>query len=289
MTNELFNRSVVAAHHARAQKNPVDFLWKKIAAALQDRLLDIKRDFDTGVEIGHAPYVLSPDFLQRKKIVSSCFLSTLGGYGDAVIDEEFLPLRPQSLDLLVSTSTLHWINDLPGTLVQMRRALKPDGVLVAAMFGGETLTELRDVLAQTELALYGGVSPRVSPFATLPDMAALMQRAEFALPVADSEKLTVTYENIYALIADIRGMGQSNAISRRNAKTLSKNFWIEADRDYRACYGLVNGRLPVTVEIIYVIGWSPDPSQQQPLKRGSATHRLADILRTDEIGLEEFT
>ena len=284
---QIFDRDRVRLQSAR-ETSGADFLWRHIARALQDRLLDIKRDFAVGVEIGPACYVLTDDFLRRKNVAQPFVVSALRNGGQAVIDEEFLPFKRGSLDVLISLGSLHWVNDLPGALLQMRQALKPDGVLLAAMFGGETLGELRDVLAQTENAQYGGISPRVSPFASLPDMAVLMQRAGFALPVVDQEKLTVTYESLPKLIADLRGMGQGNAVARRNGKILSRDFWFAADADYRARYATDDGRLRATAEILYLIGWAPDASQQQPLKPGSATHRLADVLRTEEIGTEDF-
>ena len=285
---QIFDRRLVRAHLARAQDQDADFLWRHIATAIQDRLLDIKRDFAVGVEIGPVRHVFTPDFLKKKNIGGNFFLSALSGQGQAVIDEEFLPLKPASVDVLVCVGSMHWVNDLPGALIQMKRALKPDGVMIAALLGGETLIELRDVLARTEAEVYGGVSPRVSPFATLPDMAALMQRAGFALPVVDQEKLTVTYADIAALIKDLRHMGQGNAVIRRNAKTLSREFWTKADQIYRENFATNDHRLKATAEILYLIGWAPDASQQQPLQRGTATHRLADILKTEEKGTGEF-
>lgn len=285
---QIFDRDLVRKHLQRAGASGVDFLWRKIAGDIQDRLLDIRRDFAVGVEIAPKPLVFTPEFLARKTVAQPLFLSALSGEGAALIDEEFLPLKPASLDVLVCSGSLHWVNDLPGALLQMKRALKPDGVMIAAMFGGETLYELRDVMARVEAAHYDGISPRVSPFATLPDMAALMQRAQFSLPVVDNEKIAVTYSDITALIADMRAMGQNNAVLRKNTKPVSRDFWAEVDRLYRADHATQDGRLKATVEILYMIGWSPDASQQQPLARGSATHRLADILRTDEIGSGEF-
>jgi hypothetical protein len=179
------------------------------------------------------------------------------------------------------------VNQLPEMLLQCRYALKPDGVFVGSMIGGETLYELRDSITQVETQQTGGISPRISPFAQLQDMAALLQSAGFALPVADHDILTVTYPDFKTLVHDLRLSGQSNAITKQNRKIPGKNFWKDVEDYYRAHYS-ENGRLIATVEIISLIGWAPDQSQQQPARRGSATHRLADLLQTEEKGSGDF-
>lgn len=282
---EIFNRSALAAHYRRAlpQQNTHDFLWRHCAKALQERLLDIRRDFDVVVEAAPARYVLSDTFLHQKNIAHPVNAASLVAFpeADLVLDEEAIPFAPRSLDGFISMGHLHWVNDVPGTLMQIQNALKPDGLFLSACFGGKTLHELRAVLAQAEMELYDGVSPRVSPFIGLYDMATLLQRAKFALPVADHEVITITYENVFALIRDLRGMGQTHAVIKRQHTVPSRAFWARVDELYRTQYAEKNGRIKATVEIIYALGWAPDASQPQPLKRGSATHSLVEILGRD--------
>jgi NADH dehydrogenase [ubiquinone] 1 alpha subcomplex assembly factor 5 len=277
MSAAIFDRQAVKAHLLRAEKNweRHDFIWKRTAAALQDRLLDVKRDFPHALELGVTPMVLTSEICAAKKIASLTTCAPLYGWGvDMVCDEEALPFEPQRFDLIVSNNHLHWVNDLPGALIQMKRALKPDGLLVFSMIGGETLHELRHAIAQAESEVTGGISPRVSPFAGLQDMAALMQRAQFALPVVDNELVTITYKDLTSMLHELRGMGQGNAVVQRHKKILPKSFWPTVAHHYPS----ENGRLPASVEILYGHGWSPDASQPQALQRGSGVVRLADIL-----------
>ncbi|HEV8679560.1 MAG TPA: methyltransferase domain-containing protein, partial [Stellaceae bacterium] len=209
-------------------------------------------------------------------------LSRDGGEGDCswvAADPELLPFRDASFDLIVSNLVLHWAADLPGALVQLRRALKPDGLLLAALFGGSTLAELRTALFEAELAEEGGVSPRVSPSIELGDAAALLQRAGFALPVADSETITVTYPDLLALMRDLRGMGETNALAARRRSFLRRATLARAALIYAERFGADGRRIPATFEILFLCGWAPHPSQPQPLRRGSATTRLADALK----------
>lgn len=284
---QVFDTRLLAQRMKRHAKNrhAHDFLWRHGAAALQDRLLDIKRDFDHVVETScgmadGAPYVLTPEFLTQKNIASPEHVSLLTDifphHDEAV---EMMNFAPRSLDGFITLGEMQWINDVPGFLVQVQQALRPDGLFLGAFFGGDTLHELRDVLAQAEMQLYGGASPRVSPFISLQDMAALMQRAQFALPVADHDRVTVTYGDFKALVKDMRMMGQNNAVTKRNKAWRSRRFWDLVEDLYHRHYGNADGRLVATVEMIYVLGWAPDASQPQPLKRGSATHDLADILQ----------
>lgn len=300
---QIFDGSLLAQREMRRRsiRDAHDFLWCHCAASLQERLLDIKRDFGHVVEssCGTAqaqPYVLTAEFLQQKKITAPRHVSFVTRDFQ---EQEIMDFPPHSLDGLISLGELQWVNDVPGFLVQAQRSLRPDGLFLGAFFGGDTLHELRDVLAQAEMALYGGVSPRVSPFISLQDMAALMQRAQFALPVVDHDIVTVTYADLKALVTDLRGMGQNNAILKRNNSWRSRKFWQMAEDIYRQKYahmqrdaqidsgvdsGVDSGsRLLATVEIIYVLGWAPDPSQPQPLKRGSATHALSDVLKHHQI------
>ena len=196
--------------------------------------------------------------------------------------EEALPFRDQSLDLVVSGLALHLVNDLPGALVQVRRALKPDGLFLAALLGGNTLGELRTALLAAEEELEGGASPRVAPFADVPDLGALLQRARFALPVVDADTVTVTYADPLALMREIRAMGAANALRSRRRVPLRRATLMRALAIYQQRFGLPNGRVPATFEIITLTAWAPHESQQQPLQPGTAKVRLADALGTVE-------
>lgn len=204
----------------------------------------------------------------------------------ATVDEEFLPFARESLDAVLSNLSLHWVNDLPGALLQIRHALKPDGLFLAAMLGGETLRELRHCLTQAEVEIEGGLSPRVSPFADSPDVGALLQRAGFALPVVDSEIITVRYETPLKLLADLRGMGETNAITERRKSFTRRSTLMRAMQIYMEEFGGdEDGRVPATFHVIWMHAWAPHESQQKPLRPGSATTRLADALNSEEIGL----
>lgn len=276
---ELFNRSVLRTHLQRAENlPPATFLWEHAGRALQDRLLDVRRDFGASVEVSPGAFVLTPEFLQRKKADHVVQVRPL-----LEVDEEFWPFEPHELDLIASLGHLHWVNDVPGMLLQFKNSLRPDGLFVAAFAGGETLRELRAAIAHVEMELYGGVSPRVSPFITLPDMAALMQRAQFALPVVDNEMVAVTYGSLEKMIADLRATGQTNAVLKRDRRIVRKDFWPRVEAFYRDNFADERGRLKATVEMIYALGWAPDASQPQPLKRGSATHDLAEFLKKREV------
>lgn len=272
----LFDDKAVRAHLSRAarQKDAPDFLWKHLGAALAERLLDIRRTFDTVLEIAPQDLVTSPKIKSKKRLAPE--------------PVSIWPLEENSLDALISLGHLHWDNDPVGSLIQFRRALKPDGLFLGALFGGETLYELREAIAAAEMEILGGVSPRLSPFATLPDMAGLMQRAQFALPVVDGEKITVTYKNLTALVADLRGMGQTHAAAKRDRRILPKAFWPKVEEIYRARSATEDGRLKATVEVFYLLGWCPDASQPKALKPGSAKARLSDALKTVEIGTGDF-
>jgi SAM-dependent methyltransferase len=196
-------------------------------------------------------------------------------------DDERLDVGDGGYDLAVSVLGLHRLNDLPGALVQIRRALKPDGLFVAALFGGSTLTELRDAFAQGELETTGGMSPRVAPMADIRELGGLLQRAGFALPVADVERTTVRYRELSTLVGDLRAMGESNALAARKP-FLSRATLAASLTHYRDKHADAEGKLLATFDIIYLLGWSPDESQQKPLRPGSAKTRLADALGVKE-------
>jgi SAM-dependent methyltransferase len=197
-------------------------------------------------------------------------------------DEEFLPFAEASLDLVLSSLSLHWVNDLPGALLQARRALRPDGLFLAAMLGGETLKELRQAMLAAEAEVSGGASPRVSPFADVADAGALLQRAGFALPVVDSDRLTFSYADPFALMAELKGLGESNATAGRRRGLTGRRQLGRAAEIYLERFAGADGRVPATFQVLYLTAWAPAPTQQRPLRPGSAAERLADALGADE-------
>lgn len=274
----VFDRAQILRNRARSRQKFKNhsFLHEWANARLAERLEDVTRSFETGLHIG-------PILPGTQKVQHYFRMDMMDA--DLIADEEFLPFANQSLDLVTSTMALHMVNDLPGALLQIKRALKPDGLFVAVMPGGETLHELRHSLMEAELSVMGGVSPRVYPFADKQQMGALLQRAGFTLPVVDSEMVTATYENIFKLFGDLRGMGQGNAIAERSRKHSGKSLFLKAGDLYQSKFAESNGRIPATFEMIFLIGWAPHKSQQKPLRPGSAQNRLADVLKTDEIKL----
>lgn len=281
-TINIFDRKTLRQKRARAEANfhDHDFLLQWAHDHLIDRLDDVNRDFDTALQIGTR---LNKEALAAHPKINNLFsLDCIPHQTDIQAEEDFLPLKEQSLDLIFSIFNLHSVNDLPGALIQARRALKPDGLFLAAILGGETLYELRESLTQTELSFKNGLSPRVHPFADKQQMGALLQRAGFALPVIDSDIVTVSYDNMFKLLADIRGMGEGNIIAQRNRTYPGKNFFLEAARHYAENFSDQEGRITASFEVIFLIGWAPHESQQKPLQPGSAQTRLADALNTDE-------
>lgn len=276
---EIFDRSLLQARRTRSALgfSDADFLFQWAKNNLQDRLDVIKRDFKTCLQIGS----------RGGSIIDDAIICDLVDAYDAsvIADEEFFPFAPQSLDLAISALNLHSVNDLPGALLQIKQALKPDGLFIAALFGGETLHELRASLSAAEMELRGGMSPRVFPFADKQDLGALLQRSGFALPVVDSEIVTVTYDNMFKLFADIRSMGESNIIQARDKRYVGKDFFMKAAQHYAENFPESDGRIVASFEIIFMIGWAPHESQQKPLRPGSAKERLADALSTKETKL----
>jgi len=297
MTDELtvFDRRLVRARRDRAAPgfDDFDFLFREVADRLADRLLDITRAFPMALELGAHTGVLKRILAGRGQIETlvQCDLSERmmrRADGLAVVaDEESLPFDAPRFDLVLSNLSLHWVNDLPGALVQANRCLKPDGLFLGAILGGDTLHELRDCLMQAELDLRGGVSPRLSPFAQVRDAGTLLQRAGFSLPVTDSDVITVTYENAFRLMRDLRGMGETGATFVRAKHFTRRDLFMHAAALYQERHADSDGRIPATFEVIYLHGWSPHDSQQQALRPGSAKNRLADALDTKEIGTGE--
>lgn len=285
-TAALFDRRAWRAHRERAARaGAVGFLHAEIAERLVDRLDLIDREFPVALDLGARDGTLARALAARRGSVrvvmaepATGFLTGAPGLRVAA-DPELPPFAEGSFDLIASALALHWIADLPGALVQLRRALKPDGLLLAAMLGGQTLVELRTVLFEAELAEEGGVSPRVSPAIELSDAAGLLQRAGFALPVADSEMIAVGYPDMLALMRDLRGMGETNSLAARRRGGLRRTTLARAAAIYAERFGDADSRIQATFEVLFLCGWAPHESQPQPLRRGSAVHRLADALR----------
>jgi SAM-dependent methyltransferase len=294
----LFDRALHRARLDRAAPmfGAANFLKARAAEDAADRLSAVLRDFPLAVELGARDGALSRALVGTpaasrigtlvetdlsEKMLRGSPAANLPGLR-AIIDEERLPFAPESLDLVVSLLSLHWANDLPGVLIQVRRALKPDGLFMAAFFGGATLVELRQSLLEAEAEVTGGAGLRVSPFADGYDAAGLLQRAGLALPVTDVDRVTVRYAHPMKLMADLRAMGETNALMDRARRPLSRPVLARACEIYVQRFGLADGRVPATFEIVSAMGWAPHASQQQPLKPGSAKMRLADALKVVE-------
>ncbi|TPP06931.1 methyltransferase domain-containing protein [Rhizobium glycinendophyticum] len=283
--NEIFDEALIARNRGRAwekRAEGADFLLELTARELGDRLSLVERRFDKAAELFGATGVVAQTALATGKIGDLERIETnarlLDEGSGRVTNFESVPLEPQSVNLILSPLSLHLTNDTPGMLIQMRRALKPDGLLLAAIPGAGTLAELRDVLLAAETEIYGGASPRVVPFADIRDIGALMQRSGFALPVIDEESFTVRYDHIFALMRDLKAMGMANPLIGRSRKPVSRRFFMRAAELYAERYADPDGRIRATFSIIFVSGWAPHESQQKPLKPGSAKMRLADAL-----------
>jgi len=291
----LFDRKLLAARRRRARRiGPATFLMDRAAEDFVDRLAAVLRRFDRAADLG------TPTDTVRAALAGNGAISTMIAVGpdvdgDAaeegalrvVADVEALPFADGTLDLVVSAFALETANDLPGVLIQIRRALKPDGLFIAAMLGGDTLTELRESFAVAESELAGGVSPRVAPFPDLRDMGALLQRAGFALPVADVDRVVVRYTSPLALMADLRRMGAANPLVERRRVPLRRQVLVRMMEFYADRFADPDGRVCASFDIIWLSGWAPHQSQQQPLRPGSAQARLADALGTREISTGE--
>ncbi|HEY8032739.1 MAG TPA: methyltransferase domain-containing protein [Methylocella sp.] len=281
----IFDRRLARRRLARAAAAGVeDFLLVHVSDEIYERLSSVKRTFSAIFDAGTPSPQLATqlaDRLRPRLLVRMAPLAETAG--DAALlrfagDEESLPLAPECFDLAVSALCLQNLNDLPGALVQLRRVLKPDGLFLGCLFGGQSLHELRTALAVAETEICGGISPRVAPFADVRDMGGLLQRAGFALPVADSESLTVRYADIFGLMADLRAMGATNALVARLRKPSTRGLFLRAGHIYAERFADPDGRVRATFEMIFVSGWAPHESQQKPLPPGSAKMRLADAL-----------
>ncbi|MDA1099502.1 MAG: methyltransferase domain-containing protein [Proteobacteria bacterium] len=282
----IFDRRAVRRHRDRAAAGLAgyDFLLREVANRLADCLPDIKRSFPTALDLGCHSGQLAEVLAGRGGIewllqcdLSPAMLAHAAGPRLAA-DEEALPFADAQFDLILSVLSLHWVNDLPGTLAQIRRALKPDGLFLAAMLGGGSLEELRQALLTAEVEVMGGVSPRVSPFVDPHDAGALLQRAGFALPVVDTDRIVLSYADPFAMMAELRGLGESNAVAGRQDHFTPRGVLQAGARHYHQTHGDRNGRIPATFQIITLSGWAPHESQPKPLPRGSGQMPLADAL-----------
>jgi SAM-dependent methyltransferase len=285
----IFDRKLLRVRQARALAGgPETFLLDRVAAELHERLAVVLRRFSRAVDLG------TPGDAVRRALAAGRHADLIvaaapdgapgtGPWSRVAADEEALPFADDSLDLVVSALALQFVNDLPGTLIQIRRALRPDGLLLAALIGGDSLIELRESFAMAESETEGGISPRVAPFADLRDLGGLLQRAGFALPVVDGDRLTVRYESAFALMRDLRHMGATNVLNERRRTPLRRTTLLRMAEIYAAGHADADGRVRATFEIVWLSGWAPHESQQKPLKPGSATQRLADALGVPEI------
>ncbi len=273
---EIFDRELLRSRMARAVKHAErhDFLLQRVADDFLERLTVIRHRFERAACVGATADLFAP------RLGSAPSLGCVAAI--AAHEGEPLPVEPQSLDFIASALTLHLINDLPGALLDMRRALAPDGLMLAALLGGETLKELREAWLVAEDEVSGGASPRVAPFADVRELGALLQRAGFALPVADSEAVTVRYGTPFDLMNEIKAMGASNVLVARRRAPVTRRLLQRAAQVYAERFSDPGGRVRATFEIVTLTGWAPHDSQQKPLAPGSAKTRLADALHVEE-------
>lgn len=286
----IFDQSLVEAHRRRALNNAdpkAAFLLDIVAQELADRVSVVERQFDKAMELHGYTGATALRLLETGKVGTVERVETDAGFGTAAMPVAIAPLErvpaePETLNLLVSPLSLHLTNDTPGAFIQARRALKPDGLFLAAIPGNGTLNELREALLAAEAELTGGASPRVIPFADVRDMGALLQRAGFALPVADAETYTVRYDSLFALIRDLRAMGMTSPLAARSRTPVSRRFFLRAAEIYGERFSDPDGRIRATFSVVYLSGWAPHESQQKPVKPGSAKQRLSEALGTKE-------
>lgn len=287
---KVFDRALLNRRRSRIAHRAAggDFLHERIARELSDRIALVSRQFDTAVDFGTHTGQLARALWENQNIGQVVTTDNCPAYRGrppglhVQADEEWLPFRAGSLDLVASNLQLQWANDLPGVFAQIQRALKPDGLFIAAMFGAGTLFELREAMLAAELELTGGASPRVVPLPDVRETGALLQRTNFALPVADMDTVRVRYATPRDLLHDLRSMGATNIAAERSRKFLRRNVLLRAFEIYIEKFGEADGRIPATFSILYLSGWHPHESQQKPLKPGSAKTRLADALNVEE-------
>jgi len=269
---KLFDRALLRMRQSRALKQErATFLLDRVTEDMEERLHAVLREFADVADVWTPGTALRTPSRDRFKSVTQI------GLDDS--EQETLPVQPESLDLVVSGLAFQFVNDLPGVLTQIRRALRPDGLLLAAMIGGDTLTELRQSFAAAEAELEGGVSPRVAPFADLRDVGALLQRAGFALPVTDVDRIVARYDSAFALMADLRRMGATNILVERRRTPTRRATMLRMAQIYGERFADPDGRIRATFDVVWLSGWAPHESQQQPLQPGSAKASLADAVK----------
>ncbi|MHA1529244.1 MAG: class I SAM-dependent methyltransferase [Alphaproteobacteria bacterium] len=295
--HDLFDVKALARRRDRAMRlgfpGGGDFLHCEVAGLMAERLGEVTRAFPEVVLLGTGAGVVAaslrpdvaPGDVGLTQFDPSPAMAAAAGAG--VLAGETLPLAEAAFDLVVSTLLLHFSNDPVGQLIQMRRALRPDGLMLAALFGGRTLHELRASLAEAEVECEGGLSPRVAPMAEIRDLGGLLQRAGFAMPVADSERLVVTYATPLHLMRELRAMGETNILTTRRRQPMRRKTLMRACDIYAENFAAPDGRVRATFEIVFLTGWAPGPGQPKPLAPGSATRRLADALGAEEISTGE--
>ncbi len=293
----VFDPEAVRRHRARAARSgrPAEFLFVEGAERLVDRLADINRRFPRALDLGCRGGILERQLRGRGGIEwlvasdpAAAFVARAAA-PKLVAEAEALPFATRAFDLVLSNLALHWTNDLPGALLQLRYILKPDGLLLASLLAGETLHHLRAALIKAESEIENGASPRVSPFADARDLAGLLQRAGFALPVVDSDRIDATYPDALSLMHDLRAMGETNAIATRRRSFTRRATLLRAAAIYQARFAEPDGRITARFEIATLTAWAPHESQQKPLPPGSAAARLADALHTRERSAGERT
>ena len=289
----IFDHALLDRHRRRTLASRIDgadFLLRRVVDDLLDRLATVKRTFALAADFGTPSPLLAAAISSTRQADRVLRLDRIAETSpDVIADPEALPFAPASLDLAVSALALHWVNDLPGVLRQVRDALKPDGLFLAAFLGGDTLTELRQSLTIAESETRGGASPRVAPFVELRAAGALLQRAGFALPVIDLERHVVRYDDALALMRDLRAMGATSVLVERNRRPLARSTLLRAASIYAERFADPDGRVRATFDVISLSGWAPAANQQKPLRPGSATMSLADALGVREQSTGEKT
>jgi len=296
---QVFDRKLVQRRRERAAPGfaGADFLIRESGARLADRLLDVTRTFPIALDLGCHTGAIGEALAASSKLgallqadfspAMARAARTCNRRPSFCADEETLPVAPQSLDLVLSNLSLHWVNDLPGALAQIRAALKPDGLFLGSLFGTETLKELRSVLVDAEMLLLGGAAPRVSPFVDVRDAGNLLSRAGFALPVVDAETISVSYSDMFKLMADLRAMGETNAVIERRRVPTRRDIFLRAAALYAERFSNARRRIAASFQIVTLTAWAPHASQQKPLRPGSAAARLADALQANEVALPD--
>ncbi len=278
----IFDRTQVKHNRERCsiKFSEHDFLFQWSKNQLSERIYDINRNFPKSLQIGSRAPILQDEHEKIEEIITIDLTNKPVQNCDTYIQgsEELLPIAPKSMDMVVSNLNLHTVNDLPGTLTQIHSCLKEDGVFIASMLGGETLHELRKIMMEVELSMFEGASAHIYPFADKVQMGALLQRSNFTLPIIDSDIITVTYDNIFKLLHDLRGMGEGNSISKRNKTPLGKEFFMQVAQEYHKQFAEKDGRIKASFEVIFLLGWREHISQQKPLPRGSAKYSLDKAL-----------